>query len=418
MNRAMMRSLLGGMLLCGGASATEPGFYAIDLIPGATQSYALALSQTGDTAVGYWYGYTAQVHDSYIWTQDTGPVRYAAAGVLAYPVLVGVSSDGQTVIGSHTSTFFATGSMSFVQHGADAAVQLPVLSGYLYSSPHAVSGSGLIVVGDCFRPPVPYSYQAFRWSAATGVQGLGFARSGDNYSSASAISRDGTTIVGNSSSTGSGVQVGFVWKQSTGMRVLSVPGSNFHTVNGVNANGTVIVGFYSGANGNRAVMWNAQRVPTDLGSVGTHTTYIAFCTSDDGQVVAGRAGSINEATSGAMIWTPNAGMRYAADYFYEHGVVVPVGWRMFQVDAVSGDGKTFCGVGLTPEGQTKGFVAKVGAPCPADFDRNGGIDGQDVQAFFATWESGAANGDVNEDGGVDGADVSYFFNVWERGGCA
>ncbi|MBS0198435.1 MAG: hypothetical protein JSR77_16920 [Planctomycetes bacterium] len=418
MNRAMMRSLLGGMLLCGGASATEPGFYAIDLIPGATQSYALALSQTGDTAVGYWYGYTARLNDSYIWTQGTGPVRYAAAGVLAYPVLVGVSSDGQTVIGSHTSTFFATGSMSFVQHGADAAVQLPVLSGYLYSSPHAVSGSGLIVVGDCFHPPVPYSYQAFRWSAATGVQGLGFARSGDNYSSASAISRDGTTIVGNSSNTGSGSGVGFIWRQGTGMRVLSVPGFVSHTIRAVNANGTITVGFYAGAHGNRAVMWNAQRVATELGTVGGFLNNYAYGISDDGRVIAGAVGNYDEPEAQAFVWTPEAGMEYAKDYLFARGVEVPIGWRMYQINAVSGDGKTFCGVGLGLNGQTQGFVAKVGAPCPADFDHNGGVDGQDVQAFFAAWATGAASGDVNDDGGVDGADVSYFFQAWESGGCS
>jgi len=55
--------------------------------------------------------------------------------------------------------------------------------------------------------------------------------------------------------------------------------------------------------------------------------------------------------------------------------------------------------------------------CPADFNMDGGIDGADVGAFFASWESGACDGDVNMDGGVDGADVSTFFAAWEAGGC-
>ncbi|MCX5688187.1 MAG: esterase-like activity of phytase family protein [Planctomycetota bacterium] len=58
-----------------------------------------------------------------------------------------------------------------------------------------------------------------------------------------------------------------------------------------------------------------------------------------------------------------------------------------------------------------GFVA-----CPADFNGDGGIDGNDIDAFFAAWEQG--NADVNADGGVDGADVSAFFTVWEAGGCS
>jgi hypothetical protein len=53
--------------------------------------------------------------------------------------------------------------------------------------------------------------------------------------------------------------------------------------------------------------------------------------------------------------------------------------------------------------------------CAADYDCNGGIDGNDVGEFFRAWEAGAA--DVNGDGGVDGEDVSWFFELWESGGC-
>lgn len=57
------------------------------------------------------------------------------------------------------------------------------------------------------------------------------------------------------------------------------------------------------------------------------------------------------------------------------------------------------------------------APCPADYNRDGGIDGADVQAFFIEWEEAMPRADVNGDGGIDGADVEYFFAVWEAGGC-
>ncbi|MBS0198234.1 MAG: DNRLRE domain-containing protein [Planctomycetes bacterium] len=56
-------------------------------------------------------------------------------------------------------------------------------------------------------------------------------------------------------------------------------------------------------------------------------------------------------------------------------------------------------------------------PCPADFNRDGGVDGGDVEAFFLAWEAGDASTDVNSDGGVDGADVEVFFIAWEAGGC-
>jgi hypothetical protein len=55
--------------------------------------------------------------------------------------------------------------------------------------------------------------------------------------------------------------------------------------------------------------------------------------------------------------------------------------------------------------------------CPADFNRDGGVDGGDVEAFFVAWESSAPEADTNRDGGVDGSDVEAFFVAWEAGGC-
>lgn len=56
-------------------------------------------------------------------------------------------------------------------------------------------------------------------------------------------------------------------------------------------------------------------------------------------------------------------------------------------------------------------------PCPADFNQDGGVDGADVDAFFADWVNGTAAADVNQDGGVDGSDVDSFFSAWVNGGC-
>jgi len=57
------------------------------------------------------------------------------------------------------------------------------------------------------------------------------------------------------------------------------------------------------------------------------------------------------------------------------------------------------------------------APCIADFNQDGGVDGQDIDAFFNAWTAGATNADVNFDGGVDGGDVEVFFTTWQNGGC-
>ncbi len=57
------------------------------------------------------------------------------------------------------------------------------------------------------------------------------------------------------------------------------------------------------------------------------------------------------------------------------------------------------------------------APCAADFDQSGGVDGDDITAFFNDWQAGAPCGDVDGSGGVDGDDIPFFFERWQAGGC-
>lgn len=72
----------------------------------------------------------------------------------------------------------------------------------------------------------------------------------------------------------------------------------------------------------------------------------------------------------------------------------------------------------TGTGSYQYIDCRVGAPaCAADFNADGGVDGADVEAFFAAWTAAEAPADVNLDGGIDGADVEAFFIVWTAGGC-
>jgi fibronectin type 3 domain-containing protein/V8-like Glu-specific endopeptidase len=74
-----------------------------------------------------------------------------------------------------------------------------------------------------------------------------------------------------------------------------------------------------------------------------------------------------------------------------------------------------CGVAVTlPAILT---VGGTNPACPADYNLDGGVDGQDVDLFFADWSNGAPDADVNQDGGVDGQDVDLFFFYWSNGGC-
>ena len=55
--------------------------------------------------------------------------------------------------------------------------------------------------------------------------------------------------------------------------------------------------------------------------------------------------------------------------------------------------------------------------CPADFNQDGGVDGDDVRAFFDEWQDGLPCADVNQDGGIDFDDAEFFHRAWATGGC-
>jgi len=70
-----------------------------------------------------------------------------------------------------------------------------------------------------------------------------------------------------------------------------------------------------------------------------------------------------------------------------------------------------------PHASSMQGIIRVLPACPADFNQDGGIDGTDVESFFAAWVTGESDADVNADGGVDGEDVGTFFGAWVAGGC-
>src|SRR5262249_31243411 len=145
-----------------------------------------------------------------------------------------------------------------------------------------VSGDGSVIVG---RSQTGTSFvvgQAFRWTQATGLLGLGFARPGQSYSEAKAVSRDGGTIVGGGQDLGSGIEEAFLWTSATGMQPLpSPPGYMGSTIAlGVNFNGSIAVG-----NGQSAVIWR-NGLPEALGAPAGWATSSANAVSDDGSVIA------------------------------------------------------------------------------------------------------------------------------------
>src|SRR5690606_2124712 len=153
----------------------------------------------------------------------------------------GVSADGTMVVGSGDINDVQ---QAFIWTQETGAVGLGAPDGG-YSIAQKISADGNTVVG------IQYSsdFEAFRWTGETGMEGLGFL-SGGNYSNAKDVSDDGKTVVGVGNSADE--YIAFIWREETGMQNLKefleteygldLTGWMLGEATAISADGTTIVG--------------------------------------------------------------------------------------------------------------------------------------------------------------------------------
>ncbi|HZN66912.1 MAG TPA: hypothetical protein VFB66_16590 [Tepidisphaeraceae bacterium] len=219
-------------------------------------------------------------------------------GLGAGGVASAVSPDGSVVVGTAGS---ATGPEAFRWTAATGMVGLGDLSVDVYESrASGVSGDGSIVVGYSYSTP---GLQAFRWTTGSGMLGMGapFLPSGQTNSLATGISRDGSTIVG----AGGGGEA-FRWTEASGAVSLLGPYA-ISEAWGVSGDGSVVVGF-GGGGAFEAFRWTATSGVVSLGHVpGGLIDRRAYGVSDDGSTVVG----FDLTFLGGDDWLPQA-FRWAA----------------------------------------------------------------------------------------------------------
>ena len=330
------------------ALGQTPGFFGVGVpsdAVGGTSCYAI--SANGLVAAGQSYGLTT--YPGFTWTVAGGRNDFGTqAGLPANTGARGISADGSVVVGR-------TASRAFVYRGPGTYQAIAPIGGYTATAAAGVSGDGSIVVGNQFVPQT-FASQSFRWTSQTGVQNLGVARPGDAYSGTGAISRDGSTIVGESF--GGLDSVAYTWRQSTGMIPLpALPGSTSSRAKGVNLDGSIVVGV-SGST--HAVAWRDGQL-MDLGLPSGFSGYgQANAVNDLGSVVVGYAAV--GPNQFASIWTPSFGMEFLSDYLVRNGIEIPSGWTLLNATAVSADGLTIAGWGSNALTGSEGFVVTIPAP--------------------------------------------------------
>ena len=120
--------------------------------------------------------------------------------------------------------------LSTVPYGVQPASAQPSFQGLgdlpggpYESQPYGVSADGSVVVGWSLAEYPPWTWQAFRWTAAEGMQALGDLPGGQSRSGANAVSADGSVIVGYGtvgSSPGDNILEAFRWTAANGMQSI------------------------------------------------------------------------------------------------------------------------------------------------------------------------------------------------------
>jgi probable HAF family extracellular repeat protein len=191
--------------------------------------------------------------------------------------------------------------------------------------------------------------QAVRWTQATGMTGLGFL-SGYAWSSASAISADGTTIIGYVGNANLDQFQAMYWTQTTGIVGLgslpTAPGGNSFA-NAVSANGSVIVGSAvgDGAFNHHAFRWTQATGMRDLGTLPGGDYSYANAISADGTIVVGASNDapLNTGPFLAFRWTQATGMQKLSDVLAAFGIKPAVGTVLGSARLMSADGKIIVG---------------------------------------------------------------------------
>ncbi|XVJ58953.1 MAG: hypothetical protein HEQ23_05940 [Tepidisphaera sp.] len=324
----------------------------LDLIApaeGNQNAYVAGLSDDGRFVAGLSGGPSRRAV-GFRWSGAAGREDFGLlAGMPLDSYVFGISNDGSAVVGMGYDGgrgSWGRGGMAAIFRDGQA-INLGILPGATSSRAFDANHDASVVVGYAEQNGFT---RAFRWTEAEGMVHLGFARPGDFFGRAVAVSRAGDVVVG--ASGGSSNEIGFVWTPQSGMRALPdiLPSA-------MNSTGSVLVGLWHGA----VMLRDGERV--EMGPYnGEPLAFAANGVDEIGSVVVGR---VNIAQGElAAVWTEAHGVELLGDYFGRFGVVLLPDFVLSNCAAVSSDGLTFTGFGRLGPGvnNSRGFVVTVPTP--------------------------------------------------------
>ena len=383
-----------------------------------TSGLANGVSDDGAVVVGEYDGAGAFTWTPEGMTNIGGTAAIAASGDGTWITGDLVNSSGNSA-GRHEAGDGWTAFGGLGSSGCDASL----------SSAYDISSDGQRCVGlgwdGC-------SASGFLWTMTGGMVAL--PQLGPNSSRADTISGDGTVIGGWDEASNGGRRAA-AWRETPGtalweetLVLAGTPGNSagYGEVNGSNGDGSILVG---SADGSSASTSGAFLISGDdefqlLGLLPTSSSANggALDVTEDGRVVVGyqREGFGGAQSFTATYWTAETGLVALKDHLNELGAGIPEAFTLAAAMSMSDDGRVICGWGY--EGifflQEAWVVVLPGgpAPCPADFNGDGLVDGADLNSLLGAWGTLDPDFDLTGDGRIDGADLLELLSAW--GPCA
>ncbi len=318
---------------------------------------AAAVSADGSVVVGWVEIGKGPIY----WTQKTGPVFLRDSSGNIYPgVATSVSGNGSVIVGGNF-TSLSPNNQAF-RWANDIAAPIPQLASAEASSANTVSTDGTIIVGDVQEPAAGWSPYMLTGANLEIIP----LPAGDHSVNHTIMSANGSVVAGNAAVGGSPNELTWQWENG---RLIQFP-DGLHTGLGngataVSPDGSVVVGSI-GSNGGgdgltQAFEW-ANGVVTRLTWPAGYNTGSATAVSTGGTTIVGYMGTPGYAqNTTAFIWDQAGGVQELQQVLTtDDGLGSSLsGWTLTEATAITPDGNTIVGNGIDPEGQQEGWIVNL-----------------------------------------------------------
>ena len=364
-------------------------FQRIGFLPSTIESSGTATSRDGKLVVGNAEWDTGG--QAVRWSATTG-IRSLGTppGSESYSYAVDVSDDGKVIVGSSDRG-------TFIWREVGGLVNLNC--GYGGGISRDGKTVALTVDENCDfsaqRPAI--------WTAANGVQ-LFTLPAGYSEGATEGISGDGKVVIGYMWDNSMNRHGGFLRGSDGVVREFPTSSELLDTTpRAASDDGSVIVGSGHTEHGRRAFRWNSAGFQV-VGGLPGYPESVATGVSGDGKIIIGTVSFYSteppyEYGEKPFIWDAEHGIRDLKVVLEtEHGLNLS-GWKLMDGSGISGDGTTFVGDGMNPEGKEEGWVATI--PRMSDTSRPTVAFTAPAANFHTTTANLAISGTANDNVSVE-----------------